>query len=467
MSQDSCADVPQKKRGRPRLRGDSNVEAPLMRGHTFVGLDASNYMRSQTMQPPEMAHHRTDSMRSMLSMEGSSVSASTTSPTSTRDPIVPTEAWASIFARQPHSSTTTITPAAWLDLDLSFLKVNEAFTRLFPYYQQLHSPRLTDLATPLYSEALSGLRTSLRDEREAKDPSFLPPIQNAGVDLLGSIDDSNEAELSRGFDVRRVQLSFHLPNGGRQNLQTRFALAKSSRYFVIMSLPPLTPDILANVVDLGSRDDTLNRTNLDLGIDQRPMSTVFVDSRIADALSPEHSSSGESSPIRVANQETAEETRFAHDRFQSSLQRRLSDIQATQSERFASRNSSPFTSIYNRSMSQGRDIEVSRPSPRLTAYSPRTGHAFEMPARPVTDASINLWGPESGKINTGSAEESPRIRGTGEINVGPRRGSRDLGTREQDVTRGGSQKRKLSDSEPQQEPAQQRRRMDIESLLHR
>ncbi|KAF4554764.1 Hypothetical protein D9617_3g018320 [Elsinoe fawcettii] len=225
-------------------------------------------------------------MRSLQSTESSTASAAHLSPTSSRDQVDP-------FTRILGSSRTNqpIVPTAWLDLDLNIIKADDNFARLFGNFQGLLNRRLPELGVPSTPDLFQTLRTRMRDERESKDPAYLPPIVIPGEDPLGPMENVNVAEATRGFDPLHYMLSYTFASGMNQTLATKFNLARTSRYFIIMSLPPLTPDFFAAVVGQATRAQEASVAPVTNPRAPFQIMTMFSDSRVANVLS-----TGDSSP---------------------------------------------------------------------------------------------------------------------------------------------------------------------------
>ncbi|PNS18916.1 hypothetical protein CAC42_5455 [Sphaceloma murrayae] len=180
----------------------------------------------------------------------------------------------------------TLIPNAWLDLDLNIIKVNGPFSRIFGNFEHLLGMRLADISIPSTPDLFQTLRTRMRDERESKDPAYLPPIAIPGEDPLGPMEDVNVEEATHGFDMLHYQLTYTFASGMTQTLATKFNLARTSRYFVVMSLPPLTPDFFAIVVGQATRAQEASVTPVTNPRVPFQIMTMFSDSRVASALSP-------------------------------------------------------------------------------------------------------------------------------------------------------------------------------------
>lgn len=150
-------------------------------------------------------------------------------------PIVP-------FAPQPNLTQppqTQVVPVAFLDLDLVIMKANAAFQQLIRGVQSIQGVRLSEIARPLEGDSFQNARNRLRTEREAKDPSYLPPILQGGIDPVSGITDANVEEVTRGFTDQHNRWTFRLASGTEHVLPVRVRLAKTTNYFVVLFLPAL------------------------------------------------------------------------------------------------------------------------------------------------------------------------------------------------------------------------------------
>lgn len=232
-------DVPHKKRGRPRLRDEAEfrveqveqVEPP----QSAMPRPAPSRITGGERAYGTTRHGRTDSLRTLRSHASEmSIVPSLTQGTVTT--TIPTAAPQS----GPHYPSHPVIPTAFLDLDLAIMKTNIAFQQLFTTFQNLVGRRLTDIARALHErEDFQTVRNGLRAEREAKDPAFLPPILQAGNDPLPDLVDQEIDQATQGFDDRTHFWTYNLSLTGEQALPTRVRLAKSSIFFVVITLPPL------------------------------------------------------------------------------------------------------------------------------------------------------------------------------------------------------------------------------------
>lgn len=192
----------------------------------------------QLPQRPITGHKRSESSRSLNTM--SSIS-----------PISP-QAIGTFHGATGRGSISglggrLVSPTAWLDLEFNIVKQDSSFDQLFGSAHR--GPRsLSGIATSVVPDALRSLKDSMKRERESRDPTYLPPIMLPGEDSIGRMDEVNEAAASRGFNTRTYQMHYYLPNGTIQTLPTSFTLAKTMRYFVIMTLPPISLESLSMLI---------------------------------------------------------------------------------------------------------------------------------------------------------------------------------------------------------------------------
>lgn len=228
--------MPHKKRGRPRLREDATF-ANVTAGPSVAAVTAgpmSGTMRAERPVAPISRHHRGDSFRSIRSFESSPPSIASVSPSYARPA---SRSWPQPRMTMPARQFAV--PVAFLDLDLKILKANSTFQQLFTGLQDLRGRRLTDIARPTDTEGFTIMRNQLREEREAKDPAYLPPIFPGEHDPLASVNENDVDAVAHGFQDRQYLVTYSWPGGTEQTLATRVRLARTSIYFIVISLPPI------------------------------------------------------------------------------------------------------------------------------------------------------------------------------------------------------------------------------------
>ncbi|KAI4742256.1 hypothetical protein E4T50_07307 [Aureobasidium sp. EXF-12298] len=110
--------------------------------------------------------------------------------------------------------------------------------------------RLSDIAKPLDGDSFQNARNRLREEREIREPAYLPPILQPRLDPVSGIGttDHDVEEVTRGFADHQFAWTFRLGGGVDQTLPVRMRLAKTSVYFVTLFLPPLPPQAAEQVM---------------------------------------------------------------------------------------------------------------------------------------------------------------------------------------------------------------------------
>jgi len=133
-------------------------------------------------------------------------------------------------------------PTALLDLDFVIIRANASFQQIMADDRDLTRTRLHEIAAPADSESFMSIRARLRGEREARQPSYLPPIVSSGEDPLGGVLDRDVESLTRGFSDYTYQW-VQLKSGprGAQTFPARVRLAKAATYFAVVSLPSFRP----------------------------------------------------------------------------------------------------------------------------------------------------------------------------------------------------------------------------------
>jgi hypothetical protein len=153
-------------------------------------------------------------------------------------------------SRHPRLAPSPEVPIAFLDTDFVVLKANTTFQRLFSWLQEIKGMRLSDIAKPLEGDSFQNARNRLREEREVREPSYLPPILQPRLDPVSGIGttDHDVEEVTRGFADHSFAWTFRLGGGVDQTLPVRMRLAKTSVYFVTLFLPPLPPQVVEQAV---------------------------------------------------------------------------------------------------------------------------------------------------------------------------------------------------------------------------
>lgn len=260
LEQDTCKDVLHKKRGRPRLRDDRDFTRPEQaRQQPDPTLGPSippsvEAFRHQPPHPTSHSHRVADLPRTTTTQRVDSI-ASAGAPIGSRTLSVGSYGGvaASSYGLGPDLAYQAL-PIAFLNLDLVIQKSNKAFQDLVSFLGNVEGKHLGELLEPRHNEVLQRLRNDLRDERDEREPAYMAPITPIGQDPMRSVMDTvvdrDVEHVSQGFTDRPLYLSYRVPGGQYQPLQTQIRLAKTSLYFVtlVVRTPvpprPLGPPLL-------------------------------------------------------------------------------------------------------------------------------------------------------------------------------------------------------------------------------
>lgn len=130
-------------------------------------------------------------------------------------------------------------PTAYLDLDLVIIKANASYCQIMVDGREIAGRQLSDIAIPVDGETFQDIRTRLRAEREAREPVYMPPIVQHGQDPLHDAALDDVERLTHGFDEKTYTWAKMGPSV--QAFPARVRLAKSSAYFVAITLPSFRP----------------------------------------------------------------------------------------------------------------------------------------------------------------------------------------------------------------------------------
>ncbi|KAH6614987.1 hypothetical protein C7974DRAFT_320332 [Boeremia exigua] len=258
--QDTCKDVLHKKRGRPRLRDDRDFNRPEQARQQPEQTLGSNPPPSTKVfghQAPYAASHShrvAEMPRTMVAHTGNNTPNAGASSTAGRTLSVGSYGGVSSHYGVGPDLAYQSLPVAFLNLDLVIQKSNQAFQDLTSFLGSVGGKDLGELLEPRQHEALQRLRGELREERDEREPAYMAPITPLGHDpmrsVMESVVDRDVERVSHGFTDRPMFLSYRLPNGQYQSLQTQIRLAKTSLYFVTLVVrtplsKPLGPPLLA------------------------------------------------------------------------------------------------------------------------------------------------------------------------------------------------------------------------------
>lgn len=242
--QDTCFDVQHKKRGRPRLReeGEFKVEQMLPEPGSSSALPLGPTDPS-TRPIAATRHRRQESFRSLRSQgsDGSGVASSPTYPY----PPPPTATQVTFGFQYPLPPSNPPpgyeVPTAYLDLDFVILKANQSYRQIMAAGQDVVGRQLSDLAAPADGESFQSIRNRLRAERDRRDPSYMPPINQPGQDPLQGAVEADAERWTQGYDDNTYTWTQTQLGPAAMTFPARVRLAKANAYFVAVTLPSFRP----------------------------------------------------------------------------------------------------------------------------------------------------------------------------------------------------------------------------------
>lgn len=239
--EDACVDVQHKKRGRPRLREERDLRYDLSgRGGTGG-------------HPAEAASHRPQMIYGQHAASmGSGYGVSTRRGYSSSNRVMksqPADFLAPRFIERgsmadangypaPLSiSTRSPVPAAYLAMDLEISKASSTFSDAVGHHN-MKGLNLLDVILPEDRRNIQALLHQMHDERERKDPQYLPPIfatrdRERIIQALGFGQD----DMGRFALDRSEYLTFRAHDGQQRAFRVNLGLAKQeSIYFIVLLL---------------------------------------------------------------------------------------------------------------------------------------------------------------------------------------------------------------------------------------
>lgn len=181
---------------------------------------------------------RADSLRSLRSQTSETSSLHTPG-------LPPSTALQSPFSYPRPPSSFTLAPAevptAFLDVDLVFLRANQPFQQILGGGYDVKGRQLGEVAAPADNESFEAIRNRLRAEREVHEPNYMPPIAQSTQDPIQGVSETDIERLSYGFaDSTYTWARSHAGSVG-ENFPARVRLAKTTSYFVVVTLPSFRP----------------------------------------------------------------------------------------------------------------------------------------------------------------------------------------------------------------------------------
>ncbi|KAK8250455.1 hypothetical protein HDK77DRAFT_373373, partial [Phyllosticta capitalensis] len=232
----TCFDVQHKKRGRPRLRDvhDSSSQNELEAStstseHSAISGIVSGLARPEQIRPLR-ANRRISGLPTGSRFPGTRLAPSPLS-----------ERHVAQYPAPPSPRQYMVTPIALLNLDLHIIRTNPAFSNLFGR-KDMSDLDLTDLVEPNPPDMFQRLRGELREERDRVEPAYLAPIFARGErEILQNVEDEDLDRLSQPYSNRVFTCRFKSLFIGPRDIQVHIRLAKTSIFFVSLTLPPYPP----------------------------------------------------------------------------------------------------------------------------------------------------------------------------------------------------------------------------------
>lgn len=143
----------------------------------------------------------------------------------------------------PTRSFAPNSPVAFLDLDLTVVRTNQWFNHLFGLQPDHRGRNLDGFIDPDDRASLQEVRNKLREEKDARDPTYLAPLRmNGALDAADNIPSVESVDLavmtSQGFQERVVDLRFRFVDGLFENVRISIRLARAEVFFAVLILPP-------------------------------------------------------------------------------------------------------------------------------------------------------------------------------------------------------------------------------------
>lgn len=215
-------DVPHKKRGRPRLiRDERGFRTQPPRAQQERPTPLSLTIPTQ----PIAAQGRTD-LRVLKSQdEGRHVM-----PESYRGSFDPS----AFTFQQPFQPRFTSAPMAFLDLEMNIIRTNQAINNTLGNGNDICGRNLDNFIAMNDKNNLRALKNKLKEEKEFREPSYLPPLGSSKDVPL--VDNADISRLTQGYQDRAEFLTFQFPNGQIMTLAVNVRLARTSCFFIILML---------------------------------------------------------------------------------------------------------------------------------------------------------------------------------------------------------------------------------------
>lgn len=231
-----------KKRGRPRLREERDLRYELSGRGTSGGQSAEPSIRRPVPTLYGQPSASTGSGYGVSTRRGHSASYRVLK-SQPADSIVPrfiergSASDANVYPAPLSISTRALEPAVFLTTDLEMAKASNTFLDAIGRHT-VKGLNLLDVISPMERERVVSLQRQMHDERERKDPQYLPPIfvKRDEERVIQSLGLSSDDLAHYAMDWQEY-LTFSSADGQQRTFPVRMGLAKQdSIYFIVLLL---------------------------------------------------------------------------------------------------------------------------------------------------------------------------------------------------------------------------------------
>lgn len=247
VTQDTCVDVQHKKRGRPRLREESEFGVQRSEGKAVTAGQPPALQSSPTPAPVRpilgTRRQRAESLRSLASQTSDESYALTGSTPARSRAGTLQSPFSSQRPPEPghrHRSSYEI-PTALLNTDFVIVRANRPFQQIMFAGRDVGGRHISEIAAPADNESFQAIRNTLRAEREARDLTYMPPILQPGQDPISRIPEAEADQYTGGFNEHHYTWAKTQMGPAGESFPARVRLAKANTYFVVVTLPSFRP----------------------------------------------------------------------------------------------------------------------------------------------------------------------------------------------------------------------------------
>jgi hypothetical protein len=127
-------------------------------------------------------------------------------------------------------------------MDLIVAKASNRFIdAVSPGVRELVGKNLFDMIGTADREKLYRLKRQMQEERDSREPAYLPPIYGESeIQAIQGVHESEIASVTSESHDRTEDLTFRLPDGRHNRIPVQLKLAKTSVFFAVLVLPTLS-----------------------------------------------------------------------------------------------------------------------------------------------------------------------------------------------------------------------------------